>query len=434
MRPSAVALLFLAVAASCGGRPAGGLSTDGAGRDDAGDAPDATWPPTDAPDAAAPDSSPDLDAPVDGDASPDVADAPDSADAPASDVAPARRPYKAIAIASGRYHVCALLEDHRVKCWGTNSYGWLGLGDTRERGLDPAEMGDNLPTVDLGTGRTAKAITAGRYATCALLDDASVKCWGWGPLAVGEKAPPGNIGDAPGEMGDALLPMDLGAGRTAKDVALGYYNGCVIRDDDSVICWGSSSANEEYLPFAGKRLVRLAGARGVLGVDVDGQVVVVSRGFNQTAPAALVPPRKAIAVAGSEENACAIFEGDVVSCATDFLATFPATYPSPLAGLGITRLGHACWMLKDGRVECRSANSADNPWAVAVAGRSSPSVRLGEPAVALTANGTDDLFCALLANGEVKCWSYGIARSAHGGSIATTTAWPSVDLGTRPAP
>ena len=35
-----------------------------------------------------------------------------------------------------------------------------------------------LPSIDLGTGRTATAIAAGNLHTCALLDNASVKCWG----------------------------------------------------------------------------------------------------------------------------------------------------------------------------------------------------------------------------------------------------------------
>ena len=39
-------------------------------------------------------------------------------------------------------------------------------------------MGDNLTAVDLGAGRTAVAIAAGQEHTCALLDDATVKCWG----------------------------------------------------------------------------------------------------------------------------------------------------------------------------------------------------------------------------------------------------------------
>jgi alpha-tubulin suppressor-like RCC1 family protein len=65
-------------------------------------------------------------------------------------------------------------------------------------------MGDNLPAVDLGSGKTATAITAGYQFTCAVLSDNSVKCWGHnllGELGLGDAE---NRGDGPGEMGDNL--------------------------------------------------------------------------------------------------------------------------------------------------------------------------------------------------------------------------------------
>ena len=53
---------------------------------------------------------------------------------------------KALAIAAVGAS-CALLEGGRLKCWGHNVEGELGLGDTNNRGDVPGEMGDNLPFV-----------------------------------------------------------------------------------------------------------------------------------------------------------------------------------------------------------------------------------------------------------------------------------------------
>ena len=39
-------------------------------------------------------------------------------------------------------------------------------------------MGDNLPAVDLGAGRTATAVVSSGHDACALLDSGRVKCWG----------------------------------------------------------------------------------------------------------------------------------------------------------------------------------------------------------------------------------------------------------------
>jgi alpha-tubulin suppressor-like RCC1 family protein len=58
--------------------------------------------------------------------------------------------FPATAISAGQSHTCALLDDKSVKCWGYNYYAQLGLGDTNTRGDASGEMGDDLPAVDLG--------------------------------------------------------------------------------------------------------------------------------------------------------------------------------------------------------------------------------------------------------------------------------------------
>ena len=120
----------------------------------------------------------------------------------------------ATAIAAGYHHTCAILDNSSIKCWGSNNAGQLGLGDTYNRGdLDhnsgDSEMGDSLPVVDLGAGRTARGITAGDSHTCALLDNFSVKCWGKnesGQLGLGDNS---TRGDGSGEMGDILPVIGL---------------------------------------------------------------------------------------------------------------------------------------------------------------------------------------------------------------------------------
>ena len=115
----------------------------------------------------------------------------------------------------------AILDDGSVKCWGYNFSGQLGYGDITQRGDTSNEMGDNLPTVDLGTGRTAVQISCGGYHTCVILDDGTVKCWGinnYGQLGYGHIT---NIGIGSNQMGDNLPTVDLGTGRTAVQISLG---------------------------------------------------------------------------------------------------------------------------------------------------------------------------------------------------------------------
>jgi alpha-tubulin suppressor-like RCC1 family protein len=149
------------------------------------------------------------------------------------------------AVSAGSYHSCALLDDDTIKCWGNNSSGQLGQGDTVQRGDAAGEMGDNLLTVALGSGRTAReVVTYDAYGTCALLDDLSVKCWGdnlWGQLGQGNTA---SRGDQANELGDNLLAINLGTNRTAQAIATGRYHVCALLDDDSVKCWGINSFGE----------------------------------------------------------------------------------------------------------------------------------------------------------------------------------------------
>src|SRR5205085_1230317 len=76
---------------------------------------------------------------------------------------------------TGYLHSCVLAGGGAVKCWGTNFNGELGLGDTRSRGINPGEMGAQLPAIPFGSGRTVRSISAGNSFTCVLLDDSSVK-------------------------------------------------------------------------------------------------------------------------------------------------------------------------------------------------------------------------------------------------------------------
>ncbi|MGB0726641.1 MAG: RCC1 domain-containing protein, partial [Candidatus Poseidoniaceae archaeon] len=133
----------------------------------------------------------------------------------------------AIAVATGNAHTCAILDDGSLKCWGDDQYGQLGNGATT--GNQPSPV-----SVDLGTDRTAVAVTTGNRNTCAILDDGSVKCWGE---------------DNQGQLGNGAsytdqpspVSVDLGTGRTAVAIDVFGYHTCAILDDASMKCWGSDA-------------------------------------------------------------------------------------------------------------------------------------------------------------------------------------------------
>jgi hypothetical protein len=140
------------------------------------------------------------------------------------------------AITAGAFHTCAILDDGSVRCWGKNEHGQIGSGNADSVGDNEAP--GSRPTVDVGGGRTARSIVAGQVHTCAILDNGAVRCWGFnGAFALGYPRK-GNVGDdeTPGGVG----PVALGPGRPARGLAAGSYQTCVVRDDDSLLCWGSA--------------------------------------------------------------------------------------------------------------------------------------------------------------------------------------------------
>ena len=142
-------------------------------------------------------------------------------------------------VACGFYHTCALLDNDLIKCWGQGQYAQLGNGNTYAIGDHSWEMGDTLNYVDLGFGRTVKQLAVGSWHSCALLDDETIKCWGSGGYGQLGNEMSEEIGDNVGEMGNNLKAIDLGTERVAKQVASGGFHSCALLGDDSIKCWGS---------------------------------------------------------------------------------------------------------------------------------------------------------------------------------------------------
>ena len=108
-------------------------------------------------------------------------------------------------------HTCAILDNGDLKCWGWDNNGQLGDGGSNTNLNAPSST-----AIDLGTGRTAVAVAAGAYHTCAILDNGDLKCWGWDLY--------GQLGDG-GTNTDTNAPsstaIDLGSGRTAVAMSTG---------------------------------------------------------------------------------------------------------------------------------------------------------------------------------------------------------------------
>jgi cysteine-rich repeat protein len=143
-----------------------------------------------------------------------------------------------VEIALGNHFTCARSGSGMVKCWGDNRWGQLGLNDKANRGDVPNTVPSQQSAINLGTGRKAISISARGDSACVLLDGGEVKCWGrnsQGQLGTGDTD---HLGDGPGEM-DTLNPIALGGGAKATVISAADTHTCVVLVGGSVKCWGA---------------------------------------------------------------------------------------------------------------------------------------------------------------------------------------------------
>jgi E3 ubiquitin-protein ligase HERC3 len=113
-------------------------------------------------------------------------------------------------IFAGENSTCALLLNNTIKCFGENRRGTLGQGDASNRGLMTSQMGDSLLPIYLGRRVSVQTINVYLTNACAVTTDGLVKCWGANDnsqAGVGNKS---TIGVDPQDMGDNLPFVNLG--------------------------------------------------------------------------------------------------------------------------------------------------------------------------------------------------------------------------------
>lgn len=128
------------------------------------------------------------------------------------------------AIAAGDYHTCALAPLGVAYCWGENTYGQLGTGDTATTAPHPS------PEPVVG-GLAFKAIAAGNAHTCGVTTTGAIYCWGAGAW--------GQLGNT--ERTDQRVPVRVSGSNTYMAVSLGFDHSCALETDRRLFCWGSNA-------------------------------------------------------------------------------------------------------------------------------------------------------------------------------------------------
>ena len=140
----------------------------------------------------------------------------------------------ALQVATGGNFTCALLANYLVKCFGNNSQGQLGIGSLVNMGDD--EAGDSIPTVSLPS--KAIQIAAGSEHACALLDNGTVYCWGRNDVGQTGKGATSGYEWTPVQVKDTI---NSGFLLEAQKIDVGDDHACALMKDGGLTCWGDNT-------------------------------------------------------------------------------------------------------------------------------------------------------------------------------------------------
>ncbi len=320
---------------------------------------------------------------------------------------------KAKAIASGAHENCALLDDNTIKCWGGNASGQLGTGDQNNLGDEPHEMGDALNPVAFGIGRSATAVSIEGSHACAILDDGVLKCWG-----AGEFGQLGSDDERNRFTPDPAFVINLGPGRTAKSVRAGSGLTCALLDDASAKCWGHNMFGDlsvgPEIAGSDSSVGNMPGEMARLpSLNFNGRKV------KSISPAAV--SLCALLEDGSVRCWGANFQGQLGTQSTAGEGLTPSQLAVlPAVNLGSERTAkslttgsqHVCAVLDNGSVKCWGANASGQLGVGRTDSRGDGPEEMGDYLLAVPLGGRaarqvsagTSHSCALLDNGTVKCW------------------------------
>jgi len=173
-----------------------------------------------------------------------------------------------VSTSGGNYHGCAVVTGGRLRCWGYNSDGQLGTGNTTDtlRAVLVRNATNTGPLSDVVD------VTTARYHSCALLGSGEVRCWGGNGS--------GQLGD--GTVTDRLLPRPVlapsGPGRLTgvTQISASDQTTCARLANGQARCWGwnnngqlgNGTLVDRSRPAVVKRVTGAGPLTGVTQIDM----------------------------------------------------------------------------------------------------------------------------------------------------------------------
>ena len=285
-----------------------------------------------------------------------------------------------VSIAIGRQHACALMSDATVKCWGGANRNSSSIEMNYSLLGDGSNKGSLVPIV-VGVNNVVQ-IAAGTSHTCALISDGTVKCWGLQYNGALGTLQPFNVAGTPVAYGVYTVENIT----NAKNLFSGDNSNCVITTDDQIKCWGISFLDKTKIDFS---------------------PVVVSILGNQDLTQISLANRTACVLTASGSIKC-IGANDAGQLGNNSMTDNYTKLSDVTGGLvGIKKIesadGYFCAITSSNGVKCWGANYYGNLGNDTQANSSVPVDVIDLVGVkSLSLNGF--FACAWTAKDELKCW------------------------------
>ncbi len=338
---------------------------------------------------------------------------------------------RAVSVAAGWRHSCALAADGGAYCWGENGAGQVGDGTMR----------NDRPTPTAVTGGLRfKSISAGGLETCGITLEGQLYCWGaWAFRAFGE---PQNL------SGPRLYVM------VSSDAHISDL-GCALADDGAAYCWGSNQFGEagdgttetRRFPVAVATDARFrqlaAGGTFACGLTVSGEVLCWGVGAlgdgkqqGHLLPGKVATLERFSWIAAGNLHACALsaagsafcwgynYEGQLADGTDEVYQAAPVP---AAAGLKFTQLAlgayHTCGLTRDGTAYCWGRNGNGQLGDGTYERRRAPVLVLGSLRFVSLELGFEHS-CGRTRDGSVYCWGLNSHNELGNGSGAPSSPTP----------
>jgi alpha-tubulin suppressor-like RCC1 family protein len=139
-------------------------------------------------------------------------------------------------VVAGNVFSCAVGNDNTVSCWGANTLGELGRGNT-------AVANSPSPAKVLGA-TDVKQMVAGSNHACMLKTDGTVLCWGYNSHnQLGNTCSQIDC-DFKDGLGFSSSPVQVGQLTQVEQLAAGLNTTCALKADKSLLCWGDNGQGQ----------------------------------------------------------------------------------------------------------------------------------------------------------------------------------------------